>query len=111
MDPAASPAGRGPHRRRAGAERILQILCGNGARDRRRGHRPQQPHHHRRDKLWLAAGILAEHEVQVVASLPCYSAENVNQQRGHGVFEKEHFGAEETERRRIRHKIAAAPDL
>jgi radical SAM/Cys-rich protein len=36
---------------------------------------------------WLPA-YLAEHEVQVIASLPCYSAENVNQQRGHGVFEK-----------------------
>ena len=36
---------------------------------------------------WLPE-YLAEHEVQVIASLPCYSAENVNQQRGHGVFEK-----------------------
>lgn len=31
---------------------------------------------------------LASHEVEVVASLPCYSAENVNAQRGEGVFEK-----------------------
>ena len=31
---------------------------------------------------------LAEHEVEVVASLPCYSAGNVNRQRGQGVFEK-----------------------
>jgi radical SAM/Cys-rich protein len=31
---------------------------------------------------------LAAHEVEVIASLPCYSAENVNQQRGNGVFEK-----------------------
>jgi radical SAM/Cys-rich protein len=31
---------------------------------------------------------LAAHEVEVVASLPCYSAENVNKQRGNGVFEK-----------------------
>ena len=36
---------------------------------------------------WLPE-YLAAHEVQVIASLPCYSAENVNQQRGHGVFEK-----------------------
>ena len=36
---------------------------------------------------WLPE-YLAEHEVQVIASLPCYSAQNVNQQRGHGVFEK-----------------------
>ncbi len=31
---------------------------------------------------------LAQHEVEVVASLPCYSAENVNKQRGNGVFDK-----------------------
>jgi radical SAM/Cys-rich protein len=31
---------------------------------------------------------LAEHEVEVIASLPCYSAENVNKQRGNGVFAK-----------------------
>lgn len=31
---------------------------------------------------------LAAHEVEVIASLPCYSPENVNRQRGSGVFEK-----------------------
>jgi radical SAM/Cys-rich protein len=31
---------------------------------------------------------LAKHEVEVVASLPCYTAENVAKQRGNGVFEK-----------------------
>lgn len=31
---------------------------------------------------------LAEHEVEVIASLPCYSKENVAKQRGNGVFEK-----------------------
>ena len=31
---------------------------------------------------------LALHEVEVVASLPCYSPENVNKQRGQGVFER-----------------------
>jgi radical SAM/Cys-rich protein len=31
---------------------------------------------------------LAEHEVEVIASLPCYLPQNVNKQRGHGVFEK-----------------------
>ena len=36
---------------------------------------------------WLPA-YLARHEVEVVASLPCYSAENVNAQRGEGVFDK-----------------------
>jgi radical SAM/Cys-rich protein len=34
------------------------------------------------------AEFLAQHEVEIVASLPCYTAENVDQQRGHGVFEK-----------------------
>ena len=32
--------------------------------------------------------FLAKHQVEVVASLPCYSAENVNAQRGDGVFDK-----------------------
>lgn len=31
---------------------------------------------------------LAKHEVEVIASLPCYSSENVTRQRGQGVFEK-----------------------
>lgn len=32
------------------------------------------------------ADFLAEHGVQVIASLPCYQAENVDRQRGDGVF-------------------------
>lgn len=36
---------------------------------------------------WLPE-YLARHEVEIVASLPCYSADNVNSQRGDGVFEK-----------------------
>jgi radical SAM/Cys-rich protein len=36
---------------------------------------------------WLPA-YLAKHEVEVVASLPCYLEENVNSQRGDGVFAK-----------------------
>jgi len=32
--------------------------------------------------------FLAEHRVEVVASLPCYGPENVDRQRGHGVFDK-----------------------
>lgn len=36
---------------------------------------------------WLT-DYLAAHEVEVVASLPCYSAENVDAQRGGGVFAK-----------------------
>lgn len=34
------------------------------------------------------AEFLAHHKVRVVASLPCYSAENVDSQRGRGVFER-----------------------
>ncbi len=33
------------------------------------------------------AEFLAAHRVEIVASMPCYSAENVNAQRGEGVFE------------------------
>jgi radical SAM/Cys-rich protein len=36
---------------------------------------------------WLPE-YLARHEVEIIASLPCYSAENVNAQRGDGVFDK-----------------------
>lgn len=32
--------------------------------------------------------FLKEHGVRVIASLPCYSAENVDKQRGNGVFER-----------------------
>jgi radical SAM/Cys-rich protein len=34
------------------------------------------------------AAFLAEQQVEVVASLPCYSAANVDRQRGSGVFER-----------------------
>ena len=34
------------------------------------------------------ADFLAEHEVEVVASLPCYLEDNVDRQRGKGVFDK-----------------------
>ena len=34
------------------------------------------------------AGFLAAHQVEIVASLPCYSKENVEKQRGRGVFGK-----------------------
>ena len=36
---------------------------------------------------WLPE-YLAQHQVEVVASLPCYSADNVDAQRGNGVFAK-----------------------
>jgi radical SAM/Cys-rich protein len=32
--------------------------------------------------------FLAGHQVEIVASLPCYTADNVDKQRGRGVFEK-----------------------
>lgn len=35
---------------------------------------------------WLA-GFLAEHRIEVVASLPCYTEDNVTRQRGKGVFD------------------------
>jgi radical SAM/Cys-rich protein len=33
------------------------------------------------------AEFLAQHEVQIIASLPCYSEDNVDRQRGEGVFD------------------------
>lgn len=32
--------------------------------------------------------FLAGHDVEVIASLPCYTADNVNRQRGNGVFDR-----------------------
>ncbi len=37
------------------------------------------------------AGFLARHRVAIVASMPCYCAENVNAQRGEGVFDSSIF--------------------
>lgn len=34
------------------------------------------------------AQFLADHEVSIVASLPCYAEQNVNEQRGKGVFQE-----------------------
>lgn len=34
------------------------------------------------------AGFLADRDVEVIASLPCYSERNVDAQRGHGVFDR-----------------------
>jgi len=33
------------------------------------------------------ANFLARHQIEIIASMPCYSAENVNAQRGNGVFD------------------------
>jgi radical SAM/Cys-rich protein len=33
------------------------------------------------------AAFLAQHEIEIIASMPCYSPENVNAQRGEGVFD------------------------
>ncbi|MBV1913990.1 MAG: arsenosugar biosynthesis radical SAM protein ArsS [Pseudomonadales bacterium] len=41
------------------------------------------------------AEFLAQHQVEVVASLPCYSLENVDQQRGDGVFDKSVAGLQQ----------------
>ncbi len=35
-----------------------------------------------------AAPFLARHQVTLIASMPCYTPDNVNEQRGDGVFEK-----------------------
>lgn len=32
--------------------------------------------------------FLAEHEVEIIASMPCYEPDNVNEQRGDGVFDR-----------------------
>ncbi len=42
--------------------------------------------------------FLAEHEVEVVASLPCYLGENVDRQRGKGVFDASIMGLKKLNR-------------
>jgi radical SAM/Cys-rich protein len=44
------------------------------------------------------ADFLAQHKVEIVASLPCYSMENVDKQRGTGVFERSISGLLELNR-------------
>jgi radical SAM/Cys-rich protein len=44
------------------------------------------------------AGFLAEHSVRVVASMPCYLAENVEAQRGNGVFASSIAGLQQLNR-------------
>lgn len=41
------------------------------------------------------ADFLAEHQVEVVASMPCYSHKNVDQQRGEGVFDRSIAGLQQ----------------
>ena len=41
------------------------------------------------------AEFLATRDVEIIASLPCYSAKNVDEQRGHGVFDKSIAGLRE----------------
>ena len=80
-----------PHRRRAGAESAFSRSGARGARDRRVG-----VHVIDRCNLTILfepgqedlAEFLARARVEVVASLPCYSQENVDRQRGKGVFDK-----------------------
>ena len=44
--------------------------------------------------------------IRLVCSLPCYTRENVEAQRGKGVFDKKHRGAQTPERRRLRARAA-----
>ena len=50
-------------------------------------HRSLQPDHSARAGLRGLCGFLARHQVEIIASMPCYSPENVNAQRGEGVFD------------------------
>jgi len=97
----------------AGAERILALLASNPAvqvLDLTGGAPELNPHFRRLVQGARALGrrvidrcnitvlfepgqedtaiFLADNQVEIVASLPCYTAENVEQQRGRGVFPK-----------------------
>ncbi len=51
--------------------------------------------------------FLAQHRVEITASLPCYTRENVDKQRGRGVFDK----SVEALRKLNAHGFGIAPDL
>ncbi len=77
------------HRRRAGTERQFPPHGDGRARARRQGDGPLQPHHsgtagpgRSRASFWRPT------EVEVVASMPCYLEDNVEAQRGKGVFDE-----------------------
>lgn len=40
------------------------------------------------DRMQGLGDFLAQHQVEVIASLPCYTQDNVDQQRGQGTFDK-----------------------
>ena len=107
----------GPERRemmdRAGAERVLELLARNPSVETLdiTGGAPELNEHFRfvvegarrlarrvidrcnltvfyEDGQHDTPDFLAEHGVEIVASLPCYTRDNVDQQRGRGVFDK-----------------------
>ena len=54
------------------------------------------------------ADFLAEMEVEVVASLPCYSQVNVDKQRGKGVFEQSISGLQKLNKLRLKFLLEPA---
>ena len=50
------------------------------------------------------AEFLAANQVEVVASMPCYLEDNVDRQRGEGVFDGQHPRAAEAQRARLRRR-------
>ena len=63
-------------------KRLVRATRAQGA-----GDRPLQSHHSRRAGFEDMAAFLAEHQVEIVASLPCYQEDNVDRQRGKGTFD------------------------
>ena len=77
------------HRRRAGAEPALPPAGHGRARARRARDRPLQPddpRSRRARKTWRSSW--PREQVEIVASLPCYLEDNVDRQRGKGVFDE-----------------------
>ena len=74
-----------------------------GARARRARHRPLQPHRPGRARAGgPRRSSSPRNEVEIIASLPCYTEELVDRQRGKGVFETSIAGAAAAERARLR---------
>ena len=57
------------------------------------------------------AQFLARHQVEIIASMPCYSPENVNAQRGEGVFDGSIKGLAAFEFVRLRDRSRASRSI
>lgn len=78
----------GYYRRGTGDEPSFQVVCTGVPQTREKCNEPMQPHHYwSKSGLLRFTGIFAENKVQVISSLPYFTKNRTDSQRGDGVFE------------------------